>query len=516
MTQSRSFTDLLTKALFAAVLYIGLVPQSYSQAGLPLWTKYSAVLYWGGQMIAVDGNDNVFVGGTALNNNDYGEIAVIAYSSTGNLLWQRINPALYSGHDIATAIATAIACDSTGNVFILGYTSVNESQSDVSSRDLDYVTLAYSNKGELLWANYYSGTGLLDNPGGIAVNTAGDVFVTGVSDNSGVNTSYDLATIKYSGAGVPIWTNRFPNVATDVSGRLDGSHIAVDKDGTVFVTGGAAIVAYSSAGSMLWTNSSPVGKTSVSNKPGAGLLAVDNYGKVFVSSGLSTLALSALSGEPLWTNRYTDKTYNSSSAIAVDDSGNVVVTGASYESENVPADYLTLAYSNSGMPLWTNRYDGPAPNEDSPFGLAIDSRGNAFVTGGSWKARRSGAEAIVTLAYSPFGAPLWTNRFNGKPSDSDEGRAIAVDSNGNVIVAGNVDAIGVGDVTIKYSAIPRSAPAIEIRRVDPQLVLTWQSSTFALEAAPSITGQFTTLPGITSPYTNAITDTQHYFRLRGP
>jgi hypothetical protein len=35
-----------------------------------------------------------------------------------------------------------------------------------------------------------------------------------------------------------------------------------------------------------------------------------------------------------------------------------------------------------------------------------------------------------------------------------------------------------------------------------------------LQSAPVISGTFTNLPGATSPYTNAITGSQQYFRLK--
>jgi hypothetical protein len=48
---------------------------------------------------------------------------------------------------------------------------------------------------------------------------------------------------------------------------------------------------------------------------------------------------------------------DSPSAVAVDRSGNVFVTGSSVGTTGYP-DYLTIGYSGSGAGLWTNRYDG--------------------------------------------------------------------------------------------------------------------------------------------------------------
>src|SRR5262245_42248559 len=66
---------------------------------------------------------------------------------------------------------------------------------------------------------------------------------------------------------------------------------------------------------------------------------------------------SAQGGVPLWTNRYPAGV---ASAIAVDSTGNVFVTGTSWNGN----DYATIKYSNTGVPLWTNRYNGPGNSGD--------------------------------------------------------------------------------------------------------------------------------------------------------
>src|SRR6266516_2751160 len=97
-------------------------------------------------------------------------------------------------------------------------------------------------------------------------------------------------------------------------------------------------------------------------------------------------------------------------------------------------DAATVAYSNGGVPLWTNRYHGPAADQNDFGGpVAVDTGGNVFVAGSA------------TIKYSGVGTPLWTNLVGS----SD----MAVDSNGNVFTTGSSPAAnGFSDyVTIKYS-----------------------------------------------------------------
>src|SRR5262249_3727867 len=136
-------------------------------------------------------------------------------------------------------------------------------------------------------------------------------------------------------------------------------------------------------------------------------------------------------GASLWTNRYHGPGYgdNAAAAMTVDASGNVVVTGYSYAS-NGYADYATIKYSNTGVPLWTNRYDGPAHNTEEAHAVGVDGGGNVFVTGQSWN---GGSYGYATVKYSSAGQQLWVRRY-----DDSGGRAyaLAVDGSGNVVVAG--------------------------------------------------------------------------------
>src|SRR5437762_1176807 len=109
-------------------------------------------------------------------------------------------------------------------------------------------------------------------------------------------------------------------------------------------------------------------------------------------------------------------------------------------------------------PLWTRRYDGPGNSDDFAFSSAVDSSGNVFVTGTSWN-------GSATIAYSNSGVPLWTNRFSGSL------RKVAVDTSGNVFVAGSsYNGTNYDFVTIKYSSsVP--PPSLDFQLLNNQLVL---------------------------------------------
>ena len=62
---------------------------------------------------------------------------------------------------------------------------------------------------------------------------------------------------------------------------------------------------------------------------------------------------------------------------------------------------------------------------------------------------------------------------------------------------------------IGYGAAPTT---ISIERSGNNVILTWPAGT--LQQANSVNGSYNDMPGVTSPYTNAITGPQKFFRVK--
>ena len=65
-------------------------------------------------------------------------------------------------------------------------------------------------------------------------------------------------------------------------------------------------------------------------------------------------------------------------ALAVDEAGNVYVTGESESADPQDSDYATVKYGADGEELWVRRYDGPGGREDRATALALDGLGNGL------------------------------------------------------------------------------------------------------------------------------------------
>jgi len=77
-------------------------------------------------------------------------------------------------------------------------------------------------------------------------------------------------------------------------------------------------------------------------------------------------------GTELWVRRYSDAAPSTSHArsVVVDADGNVIVAGNIF-GRTRDADWLILKYSNAGVPLWTNYYDGPGDAADEVNAVAV-------------------------------------------------------------------------------------------------------------------------------------------------
>jgi hypothetical protein len=218
------------------------------------------------------------------------------------------------------------------------------------------------------WVRRYNAPGNgADYARALAVDGSGNVFVTG---NSATNLTwpndYDYVTIKYSPAGDELWVKRYIGPGAAENNDDYALALAVDGSGNVYVTG---------------------------HSPGSG-----------TGDDIATIKYSP-AGDELWVRRYNgeDNDVDCGNAIAVDDAGNVYVTGYSYDA--VTSDnYLTIKYNTDGDEQWVIKYDGPGNGGDYANAISVDDTGNVYIAGssfGGWDP--DGMEDYATIKYSQAG-----------------------------------------------------------------------------------------------------------------
>ncbi|GAG64817.1 unnamed protein product, partial [marine sediment metagenome] len=247
-------------------------------------------------------------------------------------------------------------------------------------------------KSKEQWVARYNGPGnWWDCAYAIALDNSGNIYVTGESYDS--DTWPDYATVKYDSSGVEQWVARYNGPGDS----YDRAHaIALDNSGNIYVTGQSI---------------------------GSGT----NYDYATVKYDSS--------GVEQWVARYNGpgNSWDYAYAIALDNSGNIYVTGYSGGSGTYE-DYATVKYDSSGVEQWVARYNGPGNDWDRAYAIALDNSGNIYVTGGS---RGSGTYVdYATVKYDSSGVEQWVARCNGPGDSLDYAYAIALDNSGNVYVTG--------------------------------------------------------------------------------
>ncbi|MDF7812052.1 SBBP repeat-containing protein [Hymenobacter sp. YC55] len=410
--------------------------------------------YGFGSRLALDAAGNFYVVGSS--NSDY---FTRKYSAAGQLQWT----ASYNGPDNSIDNATSVTVDAAGNVYVSG-----ASKSITSAND--YATVKYSASGQQLWAARYNSPNLFsdDQPTDLAVDAAGNVFVTGTA--YGGPTRFDYATVKYSATGEQQWAALYGGVQND--GVEQAYSLALDAAGDVYVTGYSSVtssalgsnlatVKYASAtGQQLWeARYTGIGFNGTYHPV---TVAVDATGSVYVtgtsgSSAYTTIKYQQNDVQQLWEARFNAAANGAEVAkdIATDAAGNVYVTGYAYNGRNY--DYATVKYSPTGQQLWQAHYDGPANGDEVPTDLAVDAAGNVVVTG--YSLGTGSSYDYATVKYSSSGQQLWSARLNGPSNSEDFAFSVALDATGGVFVTGAARANGKGPfpgdfeyLTVKYSA----------------------------------------------------------------
>jgi len=247
-------------------------------------------------------------------------------------------------------------------------------------------------------------------------------------------------------------------IAVDGSGNVYVTGFSVGPGSCNFVCNDYATIKYNASGTQEWVAryDGPA-----HDDDHATAIAIDASGNVYVTgSSIGTVwpdydyatVKYDNAGIQQWVARYSGPGNNMdfANAIVVDASGSVYVTGASVGS-GTGFDYVTIKYDSSGNQQWVARYNGPGNGDDEAYSIAVDASGNVYVTGYS-AGSGTGLSDYATIKYDASGNQLWVARYNGPGNGTDQANAIAIDTSGNVYATGFSDGSGTGFdyATVKY------------------------------------------------------------------
>lgn len=350
--------------------------------------------------------------------------------------------------------AKLVAIDGLGNVYIAG-------ASYKEGNNYDYLLIKYDAQGAEQWVSTYNGSDSgPDRIWAIQIDESGDVYVTGEVYDS--ITASDYTTIKYNGNGIPEWVARYDGLGSEYDYARS---LCLDSDNNIYVTGFSegldtitdyATVKYNPGGAIQWAtrySGSPHGQEI------GQAIAIDDSGDVFVtgssqdSLGLWNFATIKYgsNGQQQWAAIYNGVGLgeNYANALTVDAHGNAYVTGRSNSQAN-STDYATIKYDKDGREIWVAGYNGSANGWDNPVAIDVDGNGNVYVTGTSreWNSFYD----FMTIKYDTIGIEEWRVPFNGSVNDYDCPTSLVVDPLGNTYVTGftTTEYTGFDWATIKY------------------------------------------------------------------
>jgi len=358
--------------------------------------------------------------------------------------------------------ANGVATDSSGNVYVTGGTK-GGLDGNTSSGDTDLFVIKYNSSGTKQWTKQLGST-VRDSANGIAIDSSGNVYVTGVTFggldwNTSAGTN-DLFVVKYNSSGTKQWTKQLGSASSDFA-----NGVATDSSGNVYVAGATYggldgntnagnsdlfVVKYNSSGTKQWTKQLGTGEYDEARG-----VATDLSGNVYVVGGTKGKLAGASnsgrtdvflikynsSGTKQWTKSLGSNETDLANGVATDSSGNVYVTGVTYKymDGNTSAgnsDLFVVKYNSSGTKKWTKQLG--SSSRDHARGVVTDLSGNVYVTGDTYGGldnnTNAGSNDLFVVKYNSSGTKEWTKQMGTSSTDSANG--VVTDSSGNVYVVG--------------------------------------------------------------------------------
>jgi VCBS repeat-containing protein len=415
--------------------------------------------------IAVDTSGNAYVVGTAYsndiptvnpfqpgNNSQVSNVFVTKFNATGTALVY--STYLGGSGDFSDNLGDkglAIAVDSAGSAYLTGQTCSSNFptavplQASLQGGCGAFVTKFSPDGASLVYSTYLGGGGYSEMGTGIAVDSAGNAYLTGIT-NGGFPTFNPLQqslsglqnafVTKLNAAGSAFVYSTYLGSYID-----QGAGIAVDSSGSAYVIG---------------TTNSTGFPTVNPFQP-----SLNGFQNAFVSK------LNAAGSALVYSTYLGGSTREQGTGIAVDSSGNAYVTGATLSPDFPTVNPIqsktgtafvakfdpvgsALIYSThlGGSGCSVNCIGTIYPDEG--LGIAVDSTGVAYVAGytgsadfptvNAIQASENAANQILTgfvVCLNPSGSALAYSTYLGPAAGAQaEANAIAVDSSGNAHVAG--------------------------------------------------------------------------------
>ncbi|NEQ52760.1 MAG: DUF4114 domain-containing protein, partial [Leptolyngbya sp. SIO3F4] len=362
--------------------------RKYDRQGELVWTKQFGTPRYE-QLVAVktDSQDNIYVVGSTqgeLGGNQQaqeGDAWLGKFDANGNQLWVK-----QFGSDLLTA-STGLEIDPLGNVLVSGITGKLDPRPDTDVNKVidfqdDFFIIKYDSDGNQAWATEVqsplNSIALWDEVYGIATAPDGSIYATGwtYGDHTGQGgfAYYTSYVYKFSASGNVEWFRQFGTPGWDF-----GKDIALDSHGNIYAFG--------------WTDGN-LKAGSLSPDPTVGIPELPHQDP---PEDLWLVKYSQ-DGEQIWLHQFGTSEDDGAmlGGIAIDSRDRIYLTGYTNGDLGGPNrggyDAWAAAFDVDGNQLWKQQFG--TPGLDYGTDIAVNNSGNIFVTGlteGSFNAVNAGA-----------------------------------------------------------------------------------------------------------------------------
>lgn len=336
-----------------------------------------------------------------------------------------------------------IALDEDGNIYVAGLTQSPDFPVTPGGFDNSYngggdIFVAKLNPtgSDLIYATFIGGKNL-DLCRGIALDKEGSVYITGYTESRDFPTTPGAYSRTYHGGGNEIFVAKLDSTGSRLvySTFLGGSEyeysedVAVDKAGNAYITGSA------------WSLDFPT--------------TFNAFDREFKGGGVFVAKLNSIGSQLIFSTFLGGTLRESASAIAVDEGGNVYVTGYTESSDfpTTPGAYSNTSNGKEEVFITKLNSSGSGLAYSTLLGgsrweigtdILIDTAGFAYVVGETGSTdfpatsrffTSNGGRHIFAVKIDPSGSRLiYGILLAGKGDDAP--RKIAIDKSGNVYIAG--------------------------------------------------------------------------------
>jgi len=389
----------------------------------------------------------------------------LSVSNAQSWLWARqpvVDTSAISGGDPQLG-DHYVAVDNLGNAYISGFFlgGLTFGADTLVSMGGAYL-VKYNAGGNVVWARQSVGNQGSAQGTGVAIDYAGNVCTTGFFGGNvifGTDTLYnpgpyfllEMYLVKYDANGNVIWAHNssFASSACECYGAA----VAMDKWGNIYVTG-------SFKDTVSFGNDT--------------LKQLNNLSATY-------LVKYNASGNVVWARQstnLTDSAYDQGNSVAVDNLGNVFVTGSYYNKVAFGMDTISyypgpltgavtnmfiLKYDNAGNVVWLKTPVPVADGSATGASVSADKMGNAYVTGDFQDTVSFGTDSVngygmFLVKYNPMGNALWADQ-NGASYVSWNGITVYCDTlkrGGGYLLADGTDGLNPAEYKLQFGGVTDS------------------------------------------------------------